>query len=60
MGIAEAILGSSVLGVLGANKASKTQSQAATQAADVQKQVADEQTALQREMFQQTREDQAP
>jgi hypothetical protein len=60
MGIAEAILGSAALGVFGANKASKTQSQAATQAADVQKQVADQQTALQREMFQQTREDQAP
>jgi hypothetical protein len=60
MGIETAILGSAILGAYGANKASKTQSQAATQAADVQKQVADQQTALQREMYQQTREDQAP
>jgi hypothetical protein len=49
MGIETAILGSAVLGAYGANKASKTQSQAATQAADVQ-----------RSQFEQTREDQAP
>ena len=60
MGIETAILGSAVLGAFSANKASKTQSQAATQAADVQKQVADEQTALQREMFQAQQQQQAP
>lgn len=49
MGIETAILGSAVLGAYGANKASKTQAQAATQAADIQK-----------SQFEQTREDQAP
>jgi len=49
MGIETAILGSAVLGAYGANKASKTQAQAATQAADLQK-----------SQFEQTREDQAP
>jgi hypothetical protein len=60
MGIETAILGSALVGAAASKSASKTQSQAATQAADVQKQVADQQTALQREMYQQTREDQTP
>jgi len=60
MGIAEAIIGSSILGAVSSKSAAKTQSQAATQAADVQKQVADQQTALQREMFQQQQQNQAP
>lgn len=60
MGIAEAIIGSSILGAVSSKSASKTQSQAAAQAADVQKQVADQQTALQREMFQQQQQNQAP
>jgi hypothetical protein len=58
--VAGAIAVSSLVGASTAKSAAKTQAQAATQAADVQKQVADQQTALQREMYQQTREDQAP
>jgi hypothetical protein len=49
MGIAEAILGSAVLGAFSSNKAAKTQSQAATQAADISQQ-----------QYEQTRADQAP
>jgi hypothetical protein len=60
IGTAAAILGSAALGAATSRSASKTQSRAAAQAADVQKQVADQQTALQREMFERTREDQAP
>jgi hypothetical protein len=49
MGIETAILGSAVLGAFSANKAAKTQSQAATQAADISQQ-----------QYEQTRADQAP
>jgi hypothetical protein len=58
--VATAIVGSAVVGASAAKSASKTQSAAATQASDVQKQVADQQVALQREMYEKTREDQAP
>jgi len=58
--IPAAILGSSLFGASTAKSAAKTQASAAERAADVQKQVADQQVALQREMFEKTREDQAP
>ena len=58
--VATAIVSSAVVGASTAKSASKTQAAAASQAADVQKQVADQQVALQREMFEKTREDQAP
>lgn len=58
--VATAIVGSAVVGASTARSAAKTQAGAAAQAADVQKQVADQQVALQREMFEKTREDQAP
>jgi hypothetical protein len=60
MGIETAIIGSAILGAASSRSASKTQAGAAEKAADVQKQVVDQQTALQREMFERTREDQAP
>jgi hypothetical protein len=60
IGTAAAILGSAALGAAASRSASKTQASAAERAADVQKQVVDQQTALQREMFERTREDQAP
>ena len=60
MGIETAIIGSAILGAASSRSAAKTQAGAAQQAADVQKQVVDQQTALQREMFEKTREDQAP
>jgi hypothetical protein len=52
--------GSALGGSRAAKSAGETQAAAASQAADVQKQVADQQVALQREMFERTREDQAP
>jgi hypothetical protein len=58
--VAGAIAVSSVVGAKTAKSAAKTQAAAASEAADVQKQVADQQVALQREMFEKTREDQAP
>ena len=58
--VAGAIAVSSVVGAKTAKSAAKTQAAAASEAADVQKQVADQQVALQREMFERTREDQAP
>jgi hypothetical protein len=58
--VATAIVGSAVVGASTAKSAAKTQASAAAQASDVQKQVADQQVALQREMFEKTREDQAP
>jgi hypothetical protein len=58
--VSGAIAGSAVIGASTARSASKTQAAAASQASDVQKQVADQQVALQREMFEKTREDQAP
>ena len=58
--VATAIVGSAVVGASTARSAAKTQAGAAAQASDVQKQVADQQVALQREMFEKTREDQAP
>jgi hypothetical protein len=58
--MAAAVVGSSLLGSRTAKKAGETQAAAASEAADVQKQIADQQVALQREMFQQMREDQAP
>jgi len=58
--VATAIVGSAVVGASTAKSAAKTQAGAAAQASDVQKQVADQQVALQREMFEKIREDQAP
>jgi hypothetical protein len=58
--VAGAVVGSALIGGSAAKGAAKTQAAAASQAADVQKEVADQQVALQREMYQQTREDQAP
>ena len=58
--VATAIVTTAVVGASTAKSASKTQAAAASEAADVQKQVADQQVALQREMFEKTREDQAP
>jgi len=60
IGTATAILGSAVLGAAASRSASKTQSSAADRAADVQKQVADQQVELQREQYRQLREDQTP
>jgi hypothetical protein len=58
--VAGAIAVSSVVGASTARSAAKTQAGAAERAAETQKQVADQQVALQREMFEKTREDQAP
>jgi hypothetical protein len=58
--VAGAIAVSSVVGAKTAKSAAKTQAAAASEAANVQKQVADQQVALQREMYQQTRQDQMP
>ena len=60
IGTAAAILGSAALGAVASRKASKTQAGAAERAAETQKEVVDQQLALQREMFEKTREDQAP
>jgi hypothetical protein len=60
IGTAAAILGSAVLGAAASRSASKTQAGAAERAAETQKDVVDQQIALQREMFEKTREDQAP
>ena len=60
IGTATAILGSAVLGAAASRSAAKTQAGAATQAADVQKQVSDEQIALQREQYERARADQEP
>jgi hypothetical protein len=60
IGTAAAILGSAALGAVASRKASKTQAGAAEKAAETQKEVVDQQLALQREMFEKTREDQAP
>jgi hypothetical protein len=58
--VATAVIGSTAVGLYSANKASKTQAGASAKAVDVQKEVADEQVALQREMYEKTRADQAP
>ena len=58
--VAGATVVGSLIGAKTAKSAAKTQAAAASEAADVQKQVADQQVALQREMFEKTREDQAP
>ena len=58
--VAGATVVGSLIGAKTAKSAAKTQAEAASEAADVQKQVADQQVALQREMFEKTREDQAP
>jgi hypothetical protein len=58
--VAGAIAVSSVVGASTAKSAAKTQAAAAEKATETQKQVADQQVALQREMFEKTREDQAP
>jgi len=58
--VAGAIAVSSVVGASTAKSAAKTQAGAAERAAETQKEVADQQVALQREMFEKTREDQAP
>lgn len=60
IGTAAAILGSAVLGAAASRSASKTQAGAAERAAETQKNVVDQQIALQREMFEKAREDQAP
>ena len=60
IGTAAAILGSAALGAVASRSASKTQAGAAERAAETQKDVVDQQIALQREMFEKTREDQAP
>jgi hypothetical protein len=60
IGTATAIIGSAVLGAAASRSASKTQSSAAAQAADVQKSIADQQVELQREQYRQLREDQTP
>jgi hypothetical protein len=49
--VAGAVIGSAVIGSSAANKASNTQAAAATQSADVSKQISDQQIALQREQF---------
>ena len=58
--VATAIVTTAVVGASTAKSAAKTQAGAAAQASDVQKQVSDQQVALQREMYEKTREDQAP
>jgi hypothetical protein len=58
--VAGAIAVSSVVGASSAKSAAKTQAAAATQASEVQKEVANEQVALQREMYEKTRADQEP
>jgi hypothetical protein len=58
--VATAIVTTAVVGASTAKSAAKTQAGAAAQASDVQKQVSDQQIALQREMYEKTREDQAP
>ena len=60
IGTAAAILGSAVLGAAASRSASKTQAGAAERAAETQKNVVDQQIALQREMYEKTREDQTP
>jgi hypothetical protein len=60
MGIETAIIGSAILGAASSRSAAKTQAGAAERAAETQKDVVDQQVALQREMFERTREDQAP
>jgi hypothetical protein len=58
--VAGAIAVSSVVGASTAKSAAKTQAAAAEKATETQKEVADQQVALQREMYQQIREDQTP
>jgi hypothetical protein len=58
--VSGAIAGSAVIGASTARSASKTQASAAEKAAETQKEVVDQQVALQREMYEKTREDQAP
>ncbi|CAB5187196.1 hypothetical protein UFOVP160_16 [uncultured Caudovirales phage] len=49
--VAGAVIGSAVIGSSAANKASNTQAAAATQSADVSKQISDQQIALAREQY---------
>jgi hypothetical protein len=58
--IGGAIIGSAILGSSAAGKASSAQQQAAAQASDVAAQTADQQVALQREIFEKQTELQAP
>ena len=58
--VAGAIVGTAVLGTIASNKASKAQQSAAQQATDVAAQTADEQVALQREIFEKQTELQKP
>lgn len=58
--VATAVIGSAVVGAYSANQASKAQSKAAKDAAWMSSQSANASNALQKEMYDQTREDQTP
>ena len=58
--MALAIGGSALLGASASKSAAKTQAAATDRAGELQKQTVDQQIALQREMYQQTRQDQEP
>jgi len=58
--VATAIVGSAVVGYIGSQKASSAQQSAAQQASEVAAQTADQQVALQREIFEKQTELQAP
>ena len=58
--VATAIVGSAVVGYIGSQKASSAQQSAAQQASDVAAQTADQQVALQREIFEKQTELQKP
>lgn len=58
--IATAIIGSAILGSSSSKSAAGAQAQASKDATAVQKEIADQQIALQREQYNQTRTDQAP
>jgi hypothetical protein len=60
IGTATAIIGGALLGAASSRSASKTQAGAVAQASEVQKEISDQQVALQREMYEKTRADQAP
>jgi outer membrane murein-binding lipoprotein Lpp len=49
--VAGAVVGSALIGAGSSKSAAKTQTQAATQSADLSKQISDDQIALQREQF---------